>query len=85
MLGLTHHKHGDTTQLTQSCIDLETLENHSNSFAEDVFKVFDAHAVEADGADFGQVDLAVSIQGLAAEDEISFLDLLHTIVDNLRL
>ena len=66
LLGLAHHKHGDAAQLAQGGIDLNGVEDGGDAFAQGLFQVFDAHAAQGDGTDFGQVDLAAAVKGLAA-------------------
>ena len=66
LLGLAHHKHGDAAEFAQCGVDLNGVENRGDAFAQGLFEVFDAHTAQVDGADFGQVDLAAAVQGLAA-------------------
>ena len=63
---LADHINRDAAQLAQAGVDSDVGEDGGHAAAQGGFEVFDLHAVELDGADFGQADLAVAVECLAA-------------------
>ena len=66
LLGLADHIDGDAAQFAQAGVDGDVFEDGGHALAQGGFEVFDLHAIERNGADFGQADLAVAVEGLAA-------------------
>ena len=61
LVGLAHHIHGNAAQLAQGGIDIEVVKHPAHLLAKHGFEVFHLHAAQGDGANFGQVNLAVAV------------------------
>ena len=65
LLGLTHHIDGDATQFAQAGVHSDIVEHSGHLLAQGGFKVFHLDTTQVECANFGQIDLAVAVNGLA--------------------